>query len=74
MIELNKWDGDQICVNPGGVGQPRDGDAKAPYAILDTDTNEVRFHRNSYDIAEAQRHIHEAGLPSVLAERLEAGR
>ena len=74
VVELNTWDEHQICVNPGGVGQPRDGDPKAPYAILDTATNEVRFHRVSYDIAEAQRHIREAGLPGVLADRLGEGR
>lgn len=74
VIELNTWDGHQICVNPGGVGQPRDGDPTAPYAILDTAKNEVRFHRVSYDIAEAQRHIREAGLPDALADRLEDGR
>ena len=74
VVELNTWDGHQICVNPGGVGQPRDGDPRAPYAILDTATNEVRFHRVSYAVEEAQRHIREAGLPGVLADRLEEGR
>ena len=74
VVELNEWPGSQICVNPGGVGQPRDGDPRAPYAVLNTATNEVHFHRISYDIATAQRHIAAAGLPSQLAERLEQGR
>ncbi len=74
VVELDTWEGHQICVNPGGAGQPRDGDPLAPYAVLDTESNEVQFYRVAYDIAGAQRHIMGAGLPVELANRLEAGR
>jgi len=63
-----------IVVNPGGVGQPRDRDSRAPYAILDTDTEEWRVERVAYDIPKVQGEILRVGLPPVLAERLAAGR
>ena len=61
-------------VNPGSVGQPRDGDARAAYAIVDTDKKLVTLHRVAYPIEEAQRKILAAGLPSSLAYRLGMGR
>lgn len=60
-------------VNVGSVGQPRDGDWRASYCIYDHDTNTVSFHRVEYDIATTQRKIIDAGLPSILADRLERG-
>ena len=63
-----------IIVNPGSVGQPRDGDPRAAYALLDTDTEEWRVERVPYDIASVQRAIHRAGLPRFLADRLALGR
>ena len=44
-----------VCVNPGGVGQPRDGDPRSSYALLDSEACTVTFHRVAYDIAETQR-------------------
>lgn len=68
-------DSDGRClVNPGSVGQPRDGDPRAAYAIVDTDNRTVAFFRQRYPIDEAQRKIFTAGLPGVLAQRLGVGR
>jgi predicted phosphodiesterase len=66
---------DDVCylLNPGSVGQPRDGDPRAAYAIYDTDGAFV-FRRVAYDVAEAQRRISAAGLPQSLANRLAIGR
>ncbi|MBK1883018.1 metallophosphoesterase family protein [Luteolibacter pohnpeiensis] len=61
-------------INVGSVGQPRDGDWRASYAIFDTEQQIVSFRRIEYDIAETQRKILAAGLPEMLAERLSEGR
>ena len=61
-------------VNCGAVGQPRDGDPRASYGILDTEARSLTIARTTYDLAAAQRKILEAGLPEVLAQRLAAGR
>src|SRR5438876_23223 len=60
-------------LNPGSVGQPRDGDARAAYLVLDLEQRVAEFHRVEYDVAGTQREIREAGLPEVLAARLERG-
>jgi len=68
---------DEDCaylVNPGSVGQPRDGDPRAAYVMYDTEAQTVTYHRIPYDVVTAQRKIHEAGLPSILADRLMVGR
>ncbi|NBT74442.1 MAG: metallophosphoesterase [Betaproteobacteria bacterium] len=57
----------------GSVGQPRDGDPRASYALLDTDRATLCFHRVAYDIEETTQRIHSAGLPAALALRLERG-
>ena len=61
-------------INVGSVGQPRDGDPRACYAIYDHDSNLIVFRRISYDMETTQKKILEAGLPEMLAERLEEGR
>jgi diadenosine tetraphosphatase ApaH/serine/threonine PP2A family protein phosphatase len=61
-------------VNPGSVGQPRDGDPRAAYAIYDTESRRVAYHRVAYDVAAAQHKIYAAGLPPILADRLSVGR
>jgi predicted phosphodiesterase len=61
-------------INPGSVGQPRDGDPRAAWVELDTDEWTARFHRVPYDIAAAAASILAAGLPDALAERLAIGR
>ena len=60
-------------LNPGSVGQPRDGDPRAAYATLDLDTNTASFERVEYDVARTQAEIRAAGLPEALARRLETG-
>ena len=60
-------------VNPGGVGQPRDGDPRAAWLLLDTDTWKATWRRVEYPIDEAAQAIEEAGLPRDLAERLYNG-
>jgi predicted phosphodiesterase len=63
----------KLMVNPGSVGQPRDGDPRASYAILDVDRATVDFHRVGYDIQETQRRMRELKLPDMLADRLAFG-
>lgn len=60
-------------VNVGSVGQPRDGNRDACYAIFDPDLNEININRANYDIRKAQDKILNAGLPAVLAKRLSIG-
>ena len=64
----------RFVANPGSVGQPRDGDPRAAYAIVDTDENVVSFHRVPYDFAVTQQKMRAAGLPLFLADRLGNGR
>jgi predicted phosphodiesterase len=66
--------GSKYLVNPGSVGQPRDGDPRAAYAIVDTNEHRVELFRLKYPIAEAQAKVIKAGLPEVLAHRLAVGR
>jgi diadenosine tetraphosphatase ApaH/serine/threonine PP2A family protein phosphatase len=61
-------------INAGSVGQPRDGDWRAAYCIYHTDKNLVEQRRVKYDLAAAQKKIIAAGLPHLLADRLELGR
>jgi diadenosine tetraphosphatase ApaH/serine/threonine PP2A family protein phosphatase len=63
----------RALVNPGSVGQPRDGDPRAAYAILDTDAGTVTFLRASYAVDEEQRRIRARRLPEMFAERLALG-
>jgi predicted phosphodiesterase len=66
--------GRTFILNPGGVGQPRDGDPRASYSILDIDRQTAQFWRVPYAIKDTQRLMEEAGLPVRLIERLSAGR
>jgi len=65
---------DRWLVNPGSVGQPRDGDPRAAYAVVDLGARTVTLHRVVYDVAAAQASIRAAGLPELLATRLAEGR
>jgi diadenosine tetraphosphatase ApaH/serine/threonine PP2A family protein phosphatase len=71
-IELRQ--GWKYLVNPGSVGQPRDGDPRAAYAIADTGASRVELFRIEYAIETAQAKLLHAGLPEVLAQRLAVGR
>jgi predicted phosphodiesterase len=76
-VDHQSLDIDSDCgymINPGSVGQPRDGDARAGYALYDSVANTVGYYRVAYDVESAQKKIYEAGLPPFLAERLSLGR
>jgi len=63
----------RLLLNPGSVGQPRDGDPRAAWLLLDLDARRAAFERTEYDVAATQAEIREAGLPELLAARLETG-
>jgi diadenosine tetraphosphatase ApaH/serine/threonine PP2A family protein phosphatase len=67
-LSAGRW-----LVNPGGVGQPRDGDPRAAWLLLDTGTWIATWKRVEYPIDQAARAIEEAGLPAILGERLYTG-
>ena len=64
----------RYLINPGSVGQPRDGDWRAAFALFDTEAQVVHFHRTPYNLKGAQDRIFAAKLPPRLATRLAAGR
>jgi diadenosine tetraphosphatase ApaH/serine/threonine PP2A family protein phosphatase len=72
--ELAAVDGGAWLLNPGSVGQPRDGDPRAAWMLLDTSLWTVSWRRVQYDVVSAQRAIRRAGLPRALAERLGYGK
>jgi diadenosine tetraphosphatase ApaH/serine/threonine PP2A family protein phosphatase len=63
----------RLLLNPGSVGQPRDGDPRAAYLLLDLTARRASFRRVEYDVTRTQAEIVEAGLPGLLAARLAAG-
>jgi putative phosphoesterase len=63
-----------VVLNPGSVGQPRDGDPRAAYAVLDMETLTVDEHRVEYDIDAVMDAVEEAGLPHRIGKRLYGGR
>ena len=73
------WDfqleaGATYMINPGSIGQPRDGDWRAGFAVFDTEQRKITFYRVPYDLRSAQERIFAANLPPRLATRLAAGR
>ena len=73
-VALQLKPGARYLINPGSVGQPRDGDWRAAFAVFDTDAQLVHFHRTPYNLKAAQDRIFAAKLPARLATRLAAGR
>jgi diadenosine tetraphosphatase ApaH/serine/threonine PP2A family protein phosphatase len=68
-VELDgRW-----LLNPGAVGQPRDGNPKAAWLMLDLERRRARFERVEYDVARTQEEIRARGLPPALADRLAHG-
>jgi predicted phosphodiesterase len=65
--------GKRTLINPGSVGQPRDGDPRASAMLIDTQAGTVEWRRVAYDIARVQRLMRDAGLPRRLVDRLERG-
>ena len=70
VLELG---GGHFIINPGAVGQPRDGDPRAAYAILDTEESMIAFHRVAYDVDGTTEAMRRGGLPEWLAARLHLG-
>jgi predicted phosphodiesterase len=73
-FELQLREGARYLLNPGSVGQPRDGDWRAAFAIYDDERMVITWYRVPYDLLAAQEHILRAGLPDRLASRLREGR
>lgn len=67
-------DGGRYLINPGSVGQPRDSDWRAAFAIFDEDKRRVEYYRTPYDLPKTQEKMRAAGLPEPLVKRLEFGR
>jgi putative phosphoesterase len=63
-----------VVMNPGSVGQPRDGDPRAAYAVLDLDSLSVSEHRVEYDVERVVRAVRKADLPARIGTRLRDGR
>lgn len=70
-LKLEK--GKKYLINPGSVGQPRDRNPKASFAIYDADEGVVHFDRVAYDVQSARKKIQRAGLPAMLGDRLVVG-
>lgn len=64
----------RLIINPGGIGQPRDGDPRASYGIYDSTIRTFTLYRVSYDIKAVQERMREHNLPTMLISRLEVGR
>ncbi|PWU04712.1 MAG: metallophosphoesterase [Terriglobia bacterium] len=83
-IQPASWDTDRLLmdiepedgylINPGSVGQPRDGDPRAAYVLYNAEAGVVSYCRVEYDVESAQRKIRDRGLPPFLADRLSVGR
>jgi predicted phosphodiesterase len=65
--------GVRALLNPGSVGQPRDGDPRAAYVLVDLEARHASFRRVAYDVEQTQREMRDAGLPEMLAGRLALG-
>jgi diadenosine tetraphosphatase ApaH/serine/threonine PP2A family protein phosphatase len=72
-LTTNIADASRVLANVGSVGQPRDEDPRAAYALYDTETGDLAIQRVAYDIQTTQAKIRRAGLPDVLADRLALG-
>ena len=65
--------GGRALLNPGSIGQPRDGDPRAAFLVIDTESGRATFRRVEYPFADTKVAIRAAGLPEELAARLEHG-
>ena len=71
--ELDLEAADRWLLNPGSVGQPRDGDPRAAFLVLDLDAGRATYRRVSYPLEATQQELRDRGLPEALATRLEVG-
>lgn len=74
VLTLDLEKGAHYLINPGSVGQPRDRDWRAAFAILDSDRQQVEYYRIGYDLPSTQKKMQKAGLPEPLIARLQVGR
>jgi predicted phosphodiesterase len=74
FIAVKCESGKSLLINPGSVGQPRDGDPRASFAIWDSDRGRIEFYRVEYDIKTTQEKMRAADLPTYLIDRLGHGR
>ncbi len=74
QVTLTLTAGERYLINPGSVGQPRDGDWRAAFALYEDSPEQVTFYRVPYPLQQAQVRIRTAGLPERLAARLGQGR
>jgi len=72
-VPMKIWTEKGTYINPGSVGQPRDGDPRSSFATLDTERKKTEFYRVEYDIDETAERNRRAGLPGFLSERLYRG-
>jgi diadenosine tetraphosphatase ApaH/serine/threonine PP2A family protein phosphatase len=72
-VSFEKYADKKYIINVGSIGQPRDGDPRACYLILDTDSNVMQYKRVEYDITRTQTKMKKAKLPDFLIERLSVG-
>lgn len=73
-IQFTERHGERVAINPGSVGQPRDGDSRAAYAVFDTESQNVKLERTKYNIQEVLDAVLKAGLSEFLGRRLFEGR
>jgi predicted phosphodiesterase len=73
-LALPLEDQGRYLVNPGSIGQPRDGDRRAAFAVFDSGQRAVEYFRASYNLTRTQEKMRKAGLPHLLIQRLEHGR
>lgn len=71
--EILAFDSERLIINPGSVGQPRDSNPDAAYAVLDTEKDYWEYRRIPYEVAETQRRMAAHGLPARLIARLQKG-
>ncbi len=74
VLTLQLKGGSRYLLNPGSVGQPRDRDWRAAFAIIDSDRRQVEYYRTRYDVTATQMKMEKAGLPEPLITRLQFGR
>jgi putative phosphoesterase len=73
-VQAHETYAEGVVMNPGSVGQPRDGDARAAYALLDLDDRSVEERRVEYDVDRVVEAVRDAGLPQRIGSRLYEGR
>jgi predicted phosphodiesterase len=73
VFTLRLEDGARYLINPGSIGQPRDGDWRAAFAIFDSEQRNIEYYRATYDLHKTQEKMRKARLPEPLIRRLEVG-